>query len=79
MPKMRSLRGAAIDVILIQQRTKIHATSVLSNYLESMGHMNPTEDTEGSNVSIAQCALHLACWLFACGDPCRGVGVIVCD
>lgn len=47
MPKMRSPQGAAIDVILIQQRTKIHATSVLNNYLESKGHMNATEDTEG--------------------------------
>lgn len=77
MPKMRSLRGAAIDVILIQQRTKIHATSALNNYLESMGHTNATEDTEGSMFLLP--SVHLACWLFACGNPCRGVGVVVCD
>ena len=47
MVKMCSLQGAAVDVTLIQQRTEIHATSVLSNYLESMGYMNATEDTEG--------------------------------
>lgn len=32
---------------LIQQRTEIHATSVLNNYFESMGYMNATEDAEG--------------------------------
>lgn len=33
----------------------------------------------GPDVSVAQCALHLACWLFACGNPGRGVGAVVCD
>ena len=39
--------GATVDVKLIQQRTEMHVTSVLNNYLESMWHMNATEDTEG--------------------------------
>lgn len=33
----------------------------------------------GPNVSVAQCALHLACWLLVCGNPCKGLGAVVHD
>ena len=74
MPKTCSLRGAAVDAILIQQRTEIPATSVLNNYLERMGHVNATEDAP-----VAHCALHLARCLFACGNPCRGMRTVIHD
>lgn len=41
--KMCSLRGAAVDVILIQERTDIST----QRYFQSMGHINMTEDNEG--------------------------------
>lgn len=34
MLKMCSLQGAAVGVILIQERTEIHVISVLDNYLK---------------------------------------------
>lgn len=45
---MRSLRGAPVDAILIQQRTEIQATSVLNGYLESRWHVNAAAGAEGS-------------------------------
>jgi len=44
---MCALQGAAVDVTLIQQRMEIHARSVLNSYLDSVGHLQATEDTEG--------------------------------
>lgn len=34
MLKMCSLQGAAVDVLLIRERTEIHVTSVLDSYLK---------------------------------------------
>lgn len=73
MLKMCSLRGAAVDVELVQQRTEIHVTSVLNNYLESTRYMNATQDTEGPMfllpsvccilpVGFLLVEIHVGCW-----------------
>lgn len=70
---MRSLRGAPVDAILIQQRTETQATSVLNSYLESPWHTNGAAGAEGPTCVLPRVPMCPA----AGGAPCEGWGCAV--